>query len=211
MPDFWYSAFFYALMLFWALNRVDWSRLWHPQDNQILFASCVLLWLMWRFQADIPNYPYLEFHFLLVTSIMLMFGPAFAILCVSIAQMLLCFEGQTAWNSYFINVLVNGIFPIFVSYGIYHLVIRFLPKHFFVYIYVCTFLGAALSIFTSRLLGMGLLIFNDIYTFAQINDYFIYSIAIMFPEAFLNGGIMTLLVIFRPQWVSSFQDKHYLK
>ncbi len=210
IPGFWYSAILYVLLFIWALNRIDYNRLLNGQDSQILFAACVGLWLMWRLQAEIPNYPYLEFHFLMVTSIVLMFGPAFAIFCVSIAQLLLSIEGIADWDSYFINVLVNGIFPIFITYGLYFLITRFLPWHFFVYIYVCTFLGAAISIFASRLLGMGLLMLNDIYSFAQIHDYFIYSIAIMFPEAFLNGAIMTLLVVFRPEWVSSFQDKNYL-
>jgi uncharacterized membrane protein len=32
----------------------------------------------------------------------------------------------------------------------------------------------------------------------------------MFGEAFLNGMTMTLLVAYRPTWVSTFQDRWYL-
>ena len=31
-----------------------------------------------------------------------------------------------------------------------------------------------------------------------------------FPEAVLNGMLMSILVAMRPQWVSSFDDRHYL-
>ena len=31
-----------------------------------------------------------------------------------------------------------------------------------------------------------------------------------FPEGMLNGWIMTVLVAFRPHWVSSFDDRLYI-
>ena len=31
------------------------------------------------------------------------------------------------------------------------------------------------------------------------------------PEALLNGMAMTLLVVYRPQWVSTFDDERYIK
>lgn len=34
---------------------------------------------------------------------------------------------------------------------------------------------------------------------------------VMFPEVFVNGGLMTLLVVYRPEWVSSFLEWHYLE
>ena len=33
----------------------------------------------------------------------------------------------------------------------------------------------------------------------------------MFPEAFINGLIVTGLVVFKPTWISSFDDNLYLK
>lgn len=32
----------------------------------------------------------------------------------------------------------------------------------------------------------------------------------MFPEAFVNGVVMTMLVVFKPHWVGSFRDQQYL-
>ena len=44
----------------------------------------------------------------------------------------------------------------------------------------------------------------------QANGYLTMLVITMFPEAFINGAIMTMLVVFRPDWVGSFRDQHYL-
>ena len=33
---------------------------------------------------------------------------------------------------------------------------------------------------------------------------------LMFGEAFINGGAMTLVVAYRPQWVATFHDNWYV-
>ena len=37
-----------------------------------------------------------------------------------------------------------------------------------------------------------------------------FIIVMLFPEGFLNGMLMTILVVYRPEWVSSFDDREYL-
>ena len=34
---------------------------------------------------------------------------------------------------------------------------------------------------------------------------------IIFPEAFTTGAVLTLLVVYRPKWVLSFDDNLYLR
>lgn len=34
---------------------------------------------------------------------------------------------------------------------------------------------------------------------------------LMFGEAFINGGAMSLLVAYRPHWVATFHDHWYLR
>jgi len=36
-------------------------------------------------------------------------------------------------------------------------------------------------------------------------------VLLMVPEAFITGIVIALLVAFRPQWVSTFDDNRYLK
>ena len=50
------------------------------------------------------------------------------------------------------------------------------------------------------------------HTFGELNQTLIPFFPLMFlPEAFLNGWIITILVLYKPTWVSSFSDRHYLE
>lgn len=40
----------------------------------------------------------------------------------------------------------------------------------------------------------------------QADDYFLLG----FAEAWLNGALVTLMVIYVPRWVGSFDDRRYL-
>ena len=199
----------YALSLLGALWTADWQRLKDGRDANILFASCVLLWLLWLMSAGTLRG--MEFHLLLATSAMLMFGWQFATLCVSVAQLCLTLTGKADWLSFPLNVLCNGIVPIWMSYAVYWATYTFLPKHFFVYIYMNGFIGGAMAMLASRLTGLGILIFSEVYRWQDLGEQPMFIIVMLFPEAFLNGMVMTMLVVFRPEWVSSFSDKHYLK
>jgi uncharacterized membrane protein len=42
-------------------------------------------------------------------------------------------------------------------------------------------------------------------------EYLIVLPLVMLPEGFMNGAIMTLLTVLRPEWVRSFDDRDYLK
>ncbi|MDD2815919.1 MAG: energy-coupling factor ABC transporter permease [Thiotrichaceae bacterium] len=205
----WIGFALYALILLWALWTADWQRLKDGRDANILFASCVLLWLLWLMSAGTLRG--MEFHLLLATSAMLMFGWQFATLCVSVAQLCLTLTGKADWLSFPLNVLCNGIVPIWMSYAVYWATYTFLPKHFFVYVYMNGFIGGAMAMLASRLTGLGILIFSQVYQWQDLGEQPMFIIVMLFPEAFLNGMVMTVLVVFRPEWVSSFSDRHYLK
>jgi uncharacterized membrane protein len=42
------------------------------------------------------------------------------------------------------------------------------------------------------------------------SEYFPYFLLLGFSEAWLSGMMMTLFVVYRPQWVVSFDDSVYL-
>ena len=199
----------YAVILLFSLISAPWYHLKRADDANIFFAASVLLWLAWRTGGGITGG--MEFHLLLVTSITLMFGWQFAVLAVSIAQFCLTIEGVGNWMSYSLNLWVNGIIPIAVTFGLFRILYISLPKHFFIYIYGSAFFGGALSMAISRLVGMAILLLSDTYTWMQLKDESAFIFIMLFPEAFINGLIMTVLVAYRPTWVSSFSDQYYLK
>ncbi len=208
----WTANIIYFLFLLAALFFAQWQHLKNPQDANVLFGASILLWMAWRMGGGLNQDVGLEFHLLLATSITLMFGWAYAILCVSVAQLVLTLEGQAAGLSYGMNVLCNGIVPIWITYFAIRIMDRWLPPHFFIYIYAGAFFTGALAMFASRVLGMWVLWGAGVHSYQHLmQDYAPILPIMMFPEAFINGSIMTLLVVFRPQWVSSFSDERYLR
>jgi uncharacterized membrane protein len=204
----WLSFILYVPLLILAIWKAPWYHLKNTEDTHVLFASCMILWLIWHNSAGIT--PGMEFHLLLVTTITLMFGWAFAILAVSLVQLGLTIEAIAQWSTYAINLWCNGFIPIGVTYVVYWLSYRYLPRHFFVYIFITVFAGGALAMLASRLVGLAILLTSGSYVLSDLGDEPWFIIIMLFPEAFINGLVMTLLIVYYPQWVSSFSDKQYL-
>lgn len=209
----WFFHAAFALLLVQAVRHAPWDYLRNREDSNILIASAVVLWLAWQLRTDIPGIEGLEFHLLMATTVTLMFGWGFAFLVICAAQVLATVQGMAEWASFTAAAVCNGAVPVGTTVGVYALSRRFLPRHFFVYIFVCCFLAGALSMLASRAAGMIVLLSGDSYTVfqMQVDGYFIMVPITMFPEAFVNGAIMTMLVVFKPHWVGSFRDQQYLK
>jgi uncharacterized membrane protein len=43
-----------------------------------------------------------------------------------------------------------------------------------------------------------------------LDDYLPYYLLLGFAEAWLNGALITLMVVYAPHWVGSFDDRRYL-
>lgn len=205
----WTSHVLYVIIFLWSVREAPWYHFKNSEDTHVLLGSCVILWLIWHQSAGLTAG--MEFHLLLVTTLTLMFGWPFAILATSLAQLGLTLEGKSEWASYSLNTLCNGIIPVWISYGMYWLAYKWLPKHLFIYIYVVAFAGSALAMLASRLVGLGILLSSGTYTLINLGDEPIFMIVMLFPEAFTNGFLVTVLVVYYPQWVSSFSDRHYLR
>lgn len=204
----WVSHFIFFSWLSYALWRAPWQHFFNPDDTNVFFFSCLALFLLWQLGGGITAG--MEFHLLLITTITLMFGWQFATLAIAIIQLCLTLTGYAEWATFSINALCNGIVPMAVTYGVYWLALIGLPRHFFIYVYICAFLGGALSMLASRLVGMSILLSNQTYHLADLGDEPLFIIVMLFPEAFINGMLITLLIVYKPQWVSSFSDKRYL-
>ncbi len=204
----WIGNILYILLLSLAISEAPWYHLKDNKDIHVLLGSYVLLWLIWHLSAGVTQG--MEFHLLLVTTLTLMFGWPLAILGTSLAQLGLTIEGQAQWASLALNTLCNGVIPVGVTYGIYWLTYMWLPRHFFIYIYVVAFAGSALAMLASRLVGIMILLISGSYELNELGDEPLFIIVMLFPEAFTNGLLITILVVYRPQWVSSFSDQRYL-
>ncbi|HHJ14215.1 MAG TPA: hypothetical protein ENJ79_07540 [Gammaproteobacteria bacterium] len=205
----WPANILFALVLLSALRRASLMRLLDNHFSHLFFATCVGLLLLWNTRAGVL--PALNFHLLGVTVATLMFGWRMALLAVGIATAgSVLYQGES-WSVLGLNALVTGGLPVLVTGLLLSFAQRRLPHHFFVYIYVNSFLAAALSMLATGVAGAGLMLAVDTASAEWLAyQYYPYFPLVAFAEAIVSGMLMTAMVAVRPGWVCSFDDERYL-
>jgi uncharacterized membrane protein len=86
-----------------------------------------------------------------------------------------------------------------------------LPKHFFVYVFVNAFVAGGVAVLASGYAAVWILVGAEAVRLDDLRQGFLPFLPLMlFPEAFLNGFLMSVMVGLRPEWVWSFRDEEYL-
>ncbi len=203
------SMLLYGVGALLIIRRLPLPPLLQQRHRAAAFInSFALLLLMWLFRVRTDIGP--DIHFLLMTALTLTLGFRGAVTCASLALLILTLTGQQSWALLGVNGLAMVLIPAVITYSVYALTFHHVTRHFIVYIFACAFLPAALTIALQMGLTAGYLIVDDIYPIHQIIDNYLLIIPLLlFPEALLNGVAMTLLVIYKPEWVYTFADKHY--
>lgn len=175
----------------------------------VWLGMVVVLTLIWSMRAGVR--PGLDFHLLGATVFTLCFGPHLAFIGLSLVTAALVLNGDAEIFPYAANALLLAGGGVLFSQGLSRLFSLLFPKHFFVYIFANGFLTAALTVVgigavSSFVLGMA-----GVYAWDYLrSEYFPYFLLLGFAEAWLSGMLMTLFVVYRPNWVASFDDRHYL-
>lgn len=205
----------FAHLLFWsllgyALWRAPWFHLRDRNAQHILFGMTVAVLVLWTIRAGIGQAP--AIHLLGATVLTLMFGPQFGILAMSIVLLGDQLAHGAVLSAYPVYALTLVMLPVHFIAHLYRFVDRVLPNHFFIYIFINAFFGAALSMALASLALTLVYSFAAGFAFATLWQHYLqYSLMLMFPEAFISGMCMTVFVAYKPQWVSSFNDARYLK
>ncbi|SIN83890.1 Uncharacterized membrane protein [Sulfurivirga caldicuralii] len=205
------SALVALAILFWTVKTAPWHKVKGDSHAQhVFFGVAVALALLWKFSASIADG--LTFHFLMMTSVTLMFGWQFAVLAALLALIILSAFEVTGWDALALNWLLMGVVPALITWWLLKLAWRWLPHHFFVYVFFNAFLAAGISTFVALLLTGWVLIGAEVQTAEKVGHSFMPYIPLLAaPEAFINGMLMGFLVMFKPQWIATFTDEHYLK
>lgn len=193
-----------------AARIAPWRRLREGEQLHVFLGSVVVLLMLWHLRVEVQ--PGLSFHLLGVTALTLMLGWSLALLASSLALMGVTLNGGHDWGGFALNALSTGVLPVTLTQVLLVLIRWYLPKYFFVYVLVNGFLTAGLVALVSGYLVTGLLVASGAYSYAALQGSVLPFFPLMFlPEALLNGWILTLLVLHRPNWVYSFSDEQYLK
>jgi uncharacterized membrane protein len=205
----WAAWVLYSLLLISALLTAPWSKLSDNEASHVYFGAVAVACVLWTLRAGIaPGYNY---HLLGVTSLCLMFDWQFALLASSLVLLVTTWKGPAGGEAFALNALIMGALPVLSTRVLLYASQRRLTHNFFVYIFVNAFFAGALGILLCGLAA------STVHALAEggagnqtREDYMLFIPLLMFGEAFLNGMAMTLLVAYRPRWVSTFHDHWYL-
>ncbi|MCG8426499.1 MAG: energy-coupling factor ABC transporter permease [Chromatiales bacterium] len=206
----WWTAGLYLSVFGLAVHLAPWRRVLFSKLLHVFLGSCVALVVLWSIKAQINGD--LTFHLLGVTALTLMCGWSFAVIGSAIALVGVTLNAGSGWEMFPVNAMLLGVIPITLTQVTLVVIRSLLPKNFFVYVLVNAFLTAGLTAMLVGYLAAGLLVWSGSYSLAELSDTIMPFFPLMFmPEAFLNGWIMTVMVVYRPHWVYSFSDELYIK
>lgn len=211
IPSHWHWLLWLASALIGGLVawRARWTMLKDTRNLNIFLGATVAVLALWLIKTGIK--PGLNFHLLGATALTLMFRPLFALFGLSLVIAIISiWHGQYA--AFAPNLLIMGVVPVAVSWGIYRFVDRYLPNHLFIYVFLNAFFGAALAIAAVGLASTGFAAFSGVYPMHYLlAEYLPYYLLMAWAEAFTTGMVVTMMVVYKPEWVATFDDKRYLE
>lgn len=200
----------YLPVIGWALWRSPWLELFTDSRRQhLLFGTVFALFLLWLMRRDFDTG--VSYHVLGMTAVTLLLDWPLALVGGLIAQGGTWAMGVQDLPSMGVNGLLLVALPVLITEGCFLLVERAQPKSPFTYIFCSGFFAAGLAALACLVMAMGLLWFEGIFAMPQwLGDFVGYVWLIVFPEAFINGVIVTALVVFCPEWLETFNRTRYL-
>lgn len=205
----------YALWSAWALSllpllRVEaWRPLRQPSRFNLWCAAIAVVFTLWCIRYGVK--PGLALHLSGATLLTLMFGPLLAQAALYLVVAAVAVAGMTIFDTYPASALLAGAWPVWISYILFRLAERWLPRNLFVFIFVAGFLGAALAMAASVLANVMLYAAAGTYASGFLTGYYLpYALLLCWGEAFITGMVIAMMVAYYPRWVMLFDDARYL-
>jgi len=201
----------YVPPLLWAVWRAPWVELFTDRRRQhLLFGTIFALFALWLVRRDFDTG--VSYHFIGMTAVTLLLDWPLAIVGGLVAQVGLVALGRQDLAAMGVNGLLLIGLPVLVTEGVAILVERAQPKNLFVYIFCSGFFAAALATLLCLLASLGWLWLDGIFVMPEwLSDFIGYLWLIIFPEAFINGMVISALVVFCPEWLETFNRTRYLQ
>lgn len=168
-----------------------------------------LLVFLWSF--PVGPYPGLKVHLVGGMLLTLMFGPSLALLTLAGLTMATAMFGHGGLYSVGINICIQAVVPVIVAQGLVLAQKKYLPDYFFVYIFALAFLGSAATIAALTASASVLYLSAGVFDSGFLLEHWWVAMVLnAWGEAWLTGMLMTIFVVYRPEWVTSFDDQRYL-
>ena len=208
-PWLWCSVALYGWFMTRALRWANWRRLADADQFNVFLGAVVCVLLLWTLRTEIQ--PGFSWHLSTMVTLTLMFGWSLAVIAGSIALLAATLFGLNDWSGLAPTALVFIMLPAALTQVLLGLARAYLPKHYFVYVFVNAFFAGGVVTVLVALTASGLLLAAGAFALPRLIDNYLLFLPLMFfPEAVLNGWLISIMVGFKPHWVGSFRDEEYL-
>lgn len=200
------------LLLTLAVLAAPWARLRDSALRNAWGAGCAALMVIW--QMDVVVEGGLSLHLSGAAVLTLIGGPWLAIVglgIVSIASAVANGMNAEPVQTWALQFVATGGVPVLITWAVACGLRRYAPAHPFVYIFGNGFFGAGLALAGGAAAAGLLTMLVGRLNADGLREAWLPAAGLLaFAEAWLSGMIVTLLVVYRPHWLSSFDARRYL-
>ena len=192
------------------LKSGDWRRLIEPKKLNLFLGATVAVLALWQIRAGLK--PGLPFHLYGIAALTLMFGFWRASFAGMLILLMNALFGRGNLAALGLDAMVQVALPAAVSWGLFRLLERRLPNHFFIYVLGNGFFGAALAVASIGLATAAIMVLTDAYPLEYLLSHYLpyATLLISWAEASLTGMAVTLMAVYRPAWLETFDDRKYI-
>lgn len=203
------TAVLFAGILVRAVRQTDWQWLRSEQRlHHCLFGAAVVLGFLWQLRAGLS--PGLSIHIFGMTAVTLMLGWRLAVFSGLLALVIVVITGREPASLFAVNGLITVMVPALVTHAIMRWERRRNFRNFFAYIFFCGFFGAGASVLAAGMTMVVLLWLTGVYDWYHLqHDYVRYLPLFVLPEGFVNGVVVTGLMVFHPELLTTLDERRY--
>ena len=210
----------WALVTTWLLSLgvIVWClclRPWRPllEDTALQhrwMAATLAVMLMWQLRAQAVDW--LTLHLVFTVLMTLVFKMPLALISNVMINVAMVAIGRNDWSLMGANMLVTGIVPATVTGFVWRIVDRRLSDNLMVFLFACGFFGTALATLGGGLSAVALIIVagTDPEAVYLAQEYARFLPLLMPSEAFITGMLLSILLVYHPSWVATFNDHRYI-
>ncbi|MCB6184395.1 energy-coupling factor ABC transporter permease [Leeia sp. TBRC 13508] len=186
----------------------NWRFFLSNTGQHVFLGSIVIVAFFWELEISIRAG--LALHLLGATLITRLLGGGLSLFALTIVLIFHTIYHEQYQSAIALNQLILVAWPVLVASCTQLIQDKWLPKNLFIYLLGGGFLTAAISFASSGLLAVIALGSLGAYSFDYLLTEFLpYWLLLSWAEAFQTGFLLTLMVIYKPEWVSTFVDTKY--
>lgn len=205
------TSLFSLGVMTWVLRQQPWQALISNTQLQHRWLGATLaVVLMWQLRAQAVDW--LTLHLVFTVLMALVFKVPLALISNLLINVVMVIVGRNEWVLLGANVLVTGIVPAAIIGVVWRLVDRRLPDNLMVFLFACGFFGAALATLGGGLAAVLLIVVagTDPDAIFLAQEYARFLPLLMPSEAFITGMLLSILLVYHPNWVATFNDHRYI-